>query len=397
VIRQDRASSHLDRRQVLRLFGAVAAVGATSGAAACSGPVLGTQMERPSGRTITIGLISPALGPFAGIGNDIQRGFKLYLEDRDNLLGRHRVDLRVAEEGAGPESASAAVADLLSQNVLALAGVANPASLAAVAAAVQDAKVPLVSAHAAPSTLTSQLFIWRVSSVEGEAGMALAPHIRGSGTTAYMLYEDTANGRAEAEAFRRAFTDLGGRIVGESSSDGQFGARLQDARDEGASAIFAAHSGQTAAALLEAYRNSGLPIRLMGPLSLTETVDLLALPALPANVYTSSFYAADLDNEENRRFVSSYHKVHGIQPSGFAMAAHDSASVLDKALRLVEGDPTPAALNQAFSLLGQIDSPRGTWTFNQNRTPQQKWYLRRLRLDGKVPANMLDTDLSVLS
>jgi branched-chain amino acid transport system substrate-binding protein len=108
------------------------------------------------------------------------------------------------------------------------------------------------------------------------------------------------------------------------------------------------------------------------------------------------YYAADLDNEPNRRFVSSYHKTHGVSPSGYAMAAYDGASVIDKALVLMDGQPTGSGLNQAFSLLGQIDSPRGTWTFNINRSPQQKWYLRKLHLDGMVPANLLDTDLTVL-
>ena len=44
-----------------------------------------------------------------------------------------------------------------------------------------------------------------------------------------------------------------------------------------------------------------------------------------------------------------------------------------------------------------MESPRGIWAFNINRTPQQKWFLRRLRLDGQVAANMLDADLAVLS
>jgi branched-chain amino acid transport system substrate-binding protein len=235
-----------------------------------------------------------------------------------------------------------------------------------------------------------------VSSVEGEAGTALAPHLRAEGESAYILTEDSANGRAEAEAFRRAFTDLGGDVVGEGIG-GPYGTRLQQARSVGAQGIFAACSGQDATDLLEAYRVANMSAKLMGPMSLTETVDLPKLSALPPDVFTASFYAPDLDNEQNRRFVSSYHKAHGRQPSGFAMAGYDSASVLDKALRLISGDPTPSALNQAFSLLGQIESPRGTWTFNQNRTPQQKWYLRRLRYDGAVPGNMLETDLSVLS
>jgi branched-chain amino acid transport system substrate-binding protein len=99
----------------------------------------------------------------------------------------------------------------------------------------------------------------------------------------------------------------------------------------------------------------------------------------------------------NRRFVSSYHTTLGVQPSAYAMAAYDSASVLDRALRLAGEDLTPAALNRAFSLLGQMESPRGIWAFNINRTPQQKWFLRKLRFDGQVAANMLDADLAVLS
>jgi branched-chain amino acid transport system substrate-binding protein len=79
------------------------------------------------------------------------------------------------------------------------------------------------------------------------------------------------------------------------------------------------------------------------------------------------------------------------------MSAYDSASVLDKALRLIDEVPSPEGLNRAFSLLGQIESPRGTWAFNHNRSPQQKWYLRKLRLDGQLPANLLDADLAVLS
>jgi branched-chain amino acid transport system substrate-binding protein len=78
------------------------------------------------------------------------------------------------------------------------------------------------------------------------------------------------------------------------------------------------------------------------------------------------------------------------------MTAYDSAAVLSRALNLLQGEPVATEINRAFSLLGQIDSPRGTWTFNATRSPQQKWYLRRLTLDGKVLSNLLDSDLMVL-
>jgi branched-chain amino acid transport system substrate-binding protein len=386
-----------DRREILRMFGAVAAVGATGGLAACAAEPVLTQGQVPvSGLTVTIGLVAPAVGPFAKIGDDIQKGFKLYLANNQGLLGPHRVELKVVEEGATVESAVNAVKGLIGQGALAIAGVANPAALPAVAAAVQEAKVPMVSVNAAPNTLTNALFVWRVSYVEGEAGRALSQYARAEGNRGYLLYEDSTSGRAEAEAFRNAFVDLNGLIVGEAAGPGNFATRLAAAKTANANSVFACYSGADATALLAAYKDSGLQAKLLGTGSLTETIDLTKIGPLPAHVYTSLYYAADLDNEPNRRFVSSYHKTHGVSPSGYAMAAYDGASVIDKALGLADGQPSGSGLNQAFSLLGQIDSPRGTWTFNINRSPQQKWYLRKLHLDGMVPANLLDTDLTVL-
>ncbi len=387
----------LDRRQFLRIFGAVAAVGATGGLTACGADAItDVATQQPSGLTVNIGLVVPKSGPYAKIGDDIQKGFALFVDGRRGLLGPHNANLIVADEGTTAETAVAAVQELLSQNVVAVAGVANPAALPTLALAVQEARVPLVSANAAPSTLTNALFVWRVSSVEGDSGRSLSQYAKVQGTRAYLLYDDTGSGGTEAEAFRRAFIDLGGQVVGESVGTGSFASRLQTARNNNADSIFASYSGDAAAAVIDAYRASGVTAKLLGTGSLTETIDLTKIGPLPQRVYTSMYYAADLDNEANRRFVSEFHKAHGVQPSGYAMAAYDSAAVLDKALSLTTGLPTGPTLNQAFSLLGQIDSPRGTWTFNINRSPQQKWYLRRLHLDGQVPANVLDTDLTVL-
>jgi branched-chain amino acid transport system substrate-binding protein len=175
---------------------------------------------------------------------------------------------------------------------------------------------------------------------------------------------------------------------------------LQAAKTDGADIIFASYNGADALALVQAYRDSGLGIKLIGPGSLTESVDLRTVqwPAITStNIYTDMYYAADLANQDNRQFVSSYFRTHGVQPSCYAMAAYDTASVLGKALRLVRGTPTGPDLNKAFGSVGQIESPRGAWMFNKDRGPQQRWYLRRLRSDGQVLGNLLDADLQVLS
>jgi branched-chain amino acid transport system substrate-binding protein len=384
------------------MFGVVAAAGATGGlAAACGTDDDMGQTRTPSGLTIPIGLVVPNYGSFARIGQEIRSGFLLYLEGTRNLLGTHNVDVRVADEGETPESALAAVNGLLDQGVVAIAGVANPDALHAVADAVQAKQVPLVSANAAPPALTSAFFVWRTSSEQGDAGRSLVEHALRLGSSAYVMFEDSSTGREEAEAFANEYSERGTVInrqpgyVTPSTIAGQ----LQDARNRGARVIFACYSGPAASDMLKTLheqQGSGLRIPVLGTGSLTETINLIDVGPLPNDVYTSMFYATDLANDANRRFVTAYHRRQGIAPSAYAMAAYDSAAVLDRALSLVPTDPTGARINQAFSSLGQIESPRGTWTFNINRNPQQRWYLRRLTLDGQVPANLLEADLMVL-
>lgn len=392
------ASSSLDRRQLLKIFGAVAAVGAVGATAACATATADPgDVDRPNGRTIKIGLVTPALGAYAKVGDDIQKGFKLFLSDNKNLLGLNAVDLKVVEEGPTAQSAAAAVKGLLNEGVLAIAGVANPGALPVLAPMMLAGGVPLICANSSPDTLVNPEYLWRVSSVEGEAGRSLSRYAFTEGSKAFLLYEDTDAARVEVSAFRRAYTDLGGKIVGDISGKVSFSKYLGQARTADADVVYGGYTGTDAVALLDAYRASGLPAKLLGPGSLTETADLSKLSPLPDGVFTSMFYAADLDNEKNRKFVASYHKAQGIQPSSYAAAAYDAAAVIDEALRIAGGVASPATLNESLGKLGQISSARGTWTFNVNRTPQQRWYLRRLRLDGMVAANLVDTDLAVLS
>src|SRR5687768_2674211 len=107
-------------------------------------------------------------------------------------------------------------------------------------------------------------------------------------------------------------------------------------------------------------------------------------------------YAPDLDNAENRRFVTEYQKAYNDVPSSYAVASYDVGTVLDKAVTAAGGSLTPADLNAAIGRLGQIDSPRGTWQFNQNRTPLQRWYLRQVRMDGSALSNVLTAELTTL-
>jgi branched-chain amino acid transport system substrate-binding protein len=353
-------------------------------------------MEQPNGRSLVIGLIAPAVGAFGKIGDDIAKGFRLYLSDHDNLVGRYRVDLRVVEEGNTTAAAVSAARSLVTAGATVVAGVASPASLNAVVPTFADAGTPVISTNGAPSGLNND-WVWRAAAVEGEAGASLGGFVHRVGGRAYVLRDNTGTAQAEANGFVRAYNAVGGQIAGTQTGTDSLAGQLHTALNSGASTIFAAHTGDAALELLSAYREADTGATLVGPGTLTESTDLTKLGGLPSRVYTSMYYAPDLDNDENRRFVASYQNTHGVQPSSVAMAAYDAGGLLDRALRIVVGDLSAVKLRDAFKQLGQIRSPRGSWAFNSSQGPQQTWYLRRLRLDGQVPSNLLDSDLVVLS
>jgi branched-chain amino acid transport system substrate-binding protein len=390
--------STMDRREVLRLFGAVAAAGLTGAAGACAtGTTGGPVVPTPNGKTLNIGLIAPVSGPFAKVGDDISKGFKLYLADNQGLLGLYKINLTMLDEGNSAADATQAAQTLLKASVVAIAGIASPTALAAIIPPAVQATVPVLSAYAAPATIAATEFIWRCASVQGEAGEAAAAFARDQGEKAYVLTDGTAVSDAEVNGFTTALMAQGGEIAGTSEGTTGLGARLSAAVNSGADVIFAAHTGDAAVQLLAAYRASGTSVSLIGPASLTESIDLTKLNPIPEHVRTSGFYAPDLDNAENQRFVASFHNTHGVPPSSTAAAAYDTAGLLDRALSLIQDDVTGGKINDAMKILGQINSPRGSWTFNTSRSPQQTWYLRELKSDGQVASNLHASDLAVLT
>jgi branched-chain amino acid transport system substrate-binding protein len=394
--------SQLDRRQVLRLFGGVAAVGAAGALGACGAEDPPGTPERPSGKTIKIGLLAPATGPYLAVGADITQGFKLYLAANGNRLGRHDVDLVLEDEGGTVASAQDAVDSLIRQGVSAIAGVASPAALTGIRDQVEKKRIPVISASASPSDLTSVFYIWRAAYVDGQASRVLGAHLleRTAFSRVFVLHDDIASMQAEADEFGRAFAGPGRSIVNTLVGSDRLAQKMSAVRASGADALYAAYSGDNGFALVQAYRDSGLTIPLYGPGSLTENRNLGKLMdtghgGVPRNVSTVMNYAVDLDNPSNTRFASTYQKKNGVLPTAYAMAAYDSASVINSALRLIGDETTAFELNRGLGLIGEIPSPRGTWTFTVNRTPQQKWYLRSLRLDGPEPANLVEADLAL--
>ena len=154
-------------------------------------------------------------------------------------------------------------------------------------------------------------------------------------------------------------------------------------------AIYCFFAGQAAIEFIRALWADGYRGPIYAPGFLTEGIVLNDLEEQEVSkIYTALNYSPDLDNSANRTFASAYRKLYTATPTTYAVASYDAAQVLDSAIRLAGPSPTPQSVNLALSRIGQVASPRGDWQFNQPRTPQQRWYLRRVQRDGPVLANV---------
>ncbi|MEH1164968.1 ABC transporter substrate-binding protein [Micromonospora sp. CPCC 205539] len=394
--------SQMNRRRALQLF---AALGTTGFAAACGSDTDDKTATANLG-PIKIGLIAPRAGGFKTIGDDITNGFRLFLDLHDQRLGGHPVDLLTADEGESAKTGKAAVDDLLKQGVLALTGVVNSSVMVGIRDTVEQARVPLVGSNASPTSLQSVVYIWRTSYVLDEAGRAMGSYLRtklpANGRVAIIVPENVGSPDV-VRGFREAFGASDPRIAdpvtftnpSPNPSKTQYVSDIERALAKNPTAVFCFFAGAAGLEFIKQLRDtySG-PIYAPGFLTEGTVLETLQKDAL--GIQTALNYSADLNNTSNRVFASAYRKKHQATPTTYAMASYDAAQVLDQAIRLTGGAPTPQQVNLALGKIGQIDSPRGIWQFNQPRTPQQKWYLREVQRDGQVMSNVLINELDTL-
>lgn len=395
-------SPRMNRRQALK---ALAALGATGLTAACAGSGADDSGGSGDDAPVRIGLLVPQTGGLKTIGDEILRGFQLFINRNGGQLGGHPVQLETANEGDTVEAGVAGLRRLLDRGVVAVSGVVSPKIMLGIRETIRQAKVPLVGSNASPRALQGEVYIWRTSFVNDDAAKALGPYVADTVTgKVVMVAPSFDNGQESIDGFRDGFGWLDPRLekrpvfAGEDTDPppGYFAPAIQAIKASNAAAVFCDLAGSAAVRFVREYRSAKIPAALYGSGFLTEGVALTALGDDAANITTAMNYSADLPFTANREFTAAYRQAHNATPTTYAMASYDAAQVLGKAISLAGRQPSAQQVNLMLGNVGQVDSPRGTWQFNQIRTPQQRWYLRQVRRDGAVLANVVVRQLSTL-
>jgi branched-chain amino acid transport system substrate-binding protein len=270
-----------------------------------------------------------------------------------------------------------------------------------------QAKVPLIGVAARPD-LKDISYVWNVSFMSTDPGTAIAPyilqHVRGP---VYAIGADYPGAWEQMRGFTDLFTSSGGTLANPNGrtvytpfpGTTDFRPYLNKIKASGAKAVYCFYEGKEAIDFVKQYAQSDardIPLYAAG--FLTEGEALKAEGPAAAGIVSVLDYSPDVDSAANRGFVAAWSASHdGRQPTVFSMTGYDAAAVLDEAIAKAGPNPTGEAVNAAIGSLGRIDSPRWAWQMaGSTHAPVQKWYLRRVELDGTTLANVKIEELATI-
>ena len=178
-------------------------------------------------------------------------------------------------------------------------------------------------------------------------------------------------GKDMMEAFRETYHPAGGKVVGEDYpklGETDYAPYLTKIKQSGAKAVFAFFSGTDAVNFVKQYDEFGLKQAHQAHRRRASSPSPTCCPPRARRrsaSITGHFYTPQLDNPVNQRFVKEFReKFKGKTPDGFACQGYDTAEVIVRALKAVNGNTQDKDKLVAAIAATEFDSPRGRFRFD---------------------------------
>ena len=349
-------------------------------------------ISTPASADIKIGFVTTLTTPAAVIGRDMRDAVELALEHIDHRMGQETVDVIYGDDEFNAQKGKQATERLvLRDNVDLVTGYIWSNVLLASAPVVLNADKFLISANAGPSPMAGQRChqnFFNISWQNDQTPMALGELLNQEGIqTLYVVAPNYVAGQNMVAGVERSFT---GEVVGKDMtvwpSQRDWSAELSKIKAAGPEAVFMFYPGPAGPAFVKQYQQAGLIETV--PLFSVYTFDSISLPLFQDAGISSvlgskmtQFWAPDMDNEQNRKFVAAFRDKYGRYPSFYAAQSYDSIFFIKSAVEAVNGnikdlDGMRAALRKA-----EFPSVRGTFRMGTNHFPIQNFYERRVVRD----------------
>jgi branched-chain amino acid transport system substrate-binding protein len=347
---------------------------------------------------LKIGLIGTYSGPYADYGRQFDAGVALYLKEHGGKIAGRTVEVVKKDTGGANPDASKRIAQelIVRDKVQILTGLDFSPNAYAVAAVATQAKIPTVVMNASSSGITTASpYVARLSFTVQQVSDPMARWMLKNGTKeAYVVVADYAPGTDSLTAFKKAFVQGGGKVVGElrtPMNNPDFSAyvqRIKDAKPQ--SVFFFFPSGVMPPAFLKVWKERGMDeagIKLYATGEATDDSYLDATGDVALGLVTSHHYSYGHPSAKNQKFVKDFEAQFGttMRPSYFAVTAYDAMAAIDLALKKTGGDAAGDKVMEALKGL-QFESPRGPVEIDAaTRDIVQTVYIRKTeRVNGKL-------------
>ena len=354
--------------------------------------LLGTR----SANSVKIGFVTTLTTPAGVIGEDMKNAVNLAREHLGGKMAGKDIEIIFEDDGFKPETGKQKTDKLVKKdNVDFVAGYIWSHVLLASSKTVLDAGKFLISSNAGPSQLAGKDChenFFSTSWQNDQAPMAMGEVLNQRGVKSlYIMVPNYAAGKNMAAGVERTFN---GAVVGKDltkwGKDKQldFSAELAKARASGADGLYIFYPGSAGGAFIKQYQQAGLKDIL--PLYSVFTVDSISLPKFQAaqmegvlGSNSTMFWAPDLDNAANRKFVADFKAKHGTYPSFYAAQSYDTIMLINSALQATGGDLGDQDALRAAMEKADYPSIRGPYTYGNNHLPVQNFYLRKVVADAE--------------
>ena len=338
---------------------------------------------------IKVGFMLPYTGTYAALGDAIENGFRLYVQEQGGKLGGRELEYFKVDDESEPSKAVDNINKLIKRdNVDVVVGTVHSGVVMAMAKVAKDTNTLLIIPNAgaravtgpmcAPNIFRSSFSNWQPGYRDGQ-GRRRARARRRSSTITWKY----AAGDESVQGFKDGIAACGGQVVKELTlpfPNVEFQALLTEIAATKPDAVYAFFAGGGAVKFVKDYAAAGLnkTIPLYGPGFLTDgTLD--AQGAAAQGLLTTLHYADGLDIAEGQGVPRRLHQ--GLQGRARRLRR---AGLRRRAAARRRARPRSRATSRKRNELvaamekAHIDSPRGTFTLSKAHDPVQDIYLRKV-------------------
>ncbi|MYI89255.1 MAG: ABC transporter substrate-binding protein [Gammaproteobacteria bacterium] len=343
--------------------------------------------------TVKLGFVTTLTTPAAVIGNDMRDAVELALEHIGHKMGPVDVEVVYGDDEFNPQKGKQATERLVAQDKVDIVfGYIWSHVLLASATTVLDAGKILISANAGPSQLAGKGChenFFSISWQNDQTPMAMGEVLNQRGVdSVYVIAPLYAAGKNMVAGVKRTFT---GEIVGEDMTKWpdqiDWAAELSKVKAASPDGVFVFYPGKHGPAFIKQYQQSGLSGQV--DLYTVFTVDSISLPRFQQaemsgvlGTTMTQFWAPDLDNAANKKFVDAFKAKYGKYPSFYAAQSYDAVMYIKSAVEAVGGDMSNIDGLRAALEKADFDSVRGEFSMGPNHFPIQNFYSREVVEDS---------------